>query len=150
MAGRENQGELWVLTLGLDLLSPILCAGFRTLSLLCAKFGEQRPMFNEFSSWLSMNLSMLNHESSRWLNQEWDGLKGCLIRLFNYFLVLIPHHNQNQSMQSKGTHQDISEIFWVSKLTRRSVAVYHFNYGWSWFLDFVCWLIGQHSALKKY
>ena len=35
MAGRENQGDLWVLSLGLDLpvQLPIVCAGFRTLSL---------------------------------------------------------------------------------------------------------------------
>ena len=33
MAGRENQGNLWFLSLGLDLQLPIVCAGFRTLSL---------------------------------------------------------------------------------------------------------------------
>ena len=35
MAGRENQGYLWVLSSGLDLQLPIqvVCAGFRTLSL---------------------------------------------------------------------------------------------------------------------
>ena len=33
MAGRENQGDLWDLTLGLDLKLPIVCAGLRTLSL---------------------------------------------------------------------------------------------------------------------
>ena len=33
MAGRENQGDHWVLTSGLDLHLPIVCAGFRTLSL---------------------------------------------------------------------------------------------------------------------
>ena len=35
MAGRENQGDLWVLSImiGLDLQLPIVCAGFRTLSL---------------------------------------------------------------------------------------------------------------------
>ena len=31
MAGRENQGDLWVLSSGLDLQLPILCTGFRTL-----------------------------------------------------------------------------------------------------------------------
>ena len=33
MAGRENQGDLWDLTSGLDLQPPIVCADFRTLSL---------------------------------------------------------------------------------------------------------------------
>ena len=33
MAGRENQGNLWALSLGLDLQPSIVCAGFRTLSL---------------------------------------------------------------------------------------------------------------------
>ncbi len=33
MAGQENQGDLWELNLGLDLQLPIVCAGFRTLSL---------------------------------------------------------------------------------------------------------------------
>ena len=33
MAGRENQGDLWDVASGLDLQLPIVCAGFRTLSL---------------------------------------------------------------------------------------------------------------------
>ena len=33
MAGLENQGDLWFLSSGLDLQLPIVCAGFRTLSL---------------------------------------------------------------------------------------------------------------------
>ena len=33
MAVRENQGDLWDLAQGLDLQPPIVCAGFRTLSL---------------------------------------------------------------------------------------------------------------------
>ena len=33
MAGRENQGDLLVLSSRLDLQPPIVCAGFRTLSL---------------------------------------------------------------------------------------------------------------------
>ncbi len=33
MAGRDNQGDLWDLTSGLDLQPPIVCAGFWTLSL---------------------------------------------------------------------------------------------------------------------
>ncbi len=33
MAGRENQGDLWDLTSGLDLHLYVMCAGLRTLSL---------------------------------------------------------------------------------------------------------------------
>ena len=33
MAGLENQGDLWDLASGLDPQPPIVCAGFRTLSL---------------------------------------------------------------------------------------------------------------------
>jgi hypothetical protein len=33
MAGQEIEGDLWDQSLGLDLLPPIVCAGFRTLSL---------------------------------------------------------------------------------------------------------------------
>jgi hypothetical protein len=33
MAGQENQGYLWDLDSGLDLQQPIVCTGFRTLSL---------------------------------------------------------------------------------------------------------------------
>jgi hypothetical protein len=33
MAGQENQGDLRVLSLGIDLLAPVVCAGFMTLSL---------------------------------------------------------------------------------------------------------------------
>ena len=38
-----------------------------TVPCLCAKFGEQRCMFNEISSWSSMNLKMVNHVSEKWL-----------------------------------------------------------------------------------
>ncbi len=34
MAERENQGDLWDMASGLDLQPPILCADFRTLSLV--------------------------------------------------------------------------------------------------------------------
>jgi hypothetical protein len=33
MAGQEIEGYLWDQSLGLELLPPIACAGFRTLSL---------------------------------------------------------------------------------------------------------------------
>jgi hypothetical protein len=33
MAGQEIEGDLWDQSLGLELLPPFVCAGFRTLSL---------------------------------------------------------------------------------------------------------------------
>ena len=42
MAGRENQGDRWFLTSGLDLQLPIVCAGFRTLSLASLQSLGQR------------------------------------------------------------------------------------------------------------
>ncbi len=49
MAGRANQGDLWVLPLRLDLLLPIVCAGFRTRSLASVQNlgSRERPTFNE-------------------------------------------------------------------------------------------------------
>ena len=42
MAGLENQGDLWDLTVGLDLQLPIVCADFRTLpSPLCKLWGTE-------------------------------------------------------------------------------------------------------------
>ncbi len=44
MAGLENQGDLWVLHLGLDLLSPIVCTGLWTLSLTSVQhLGSRDP-----------------------------------------------------------------------------------------------------------
>ncbi len=39
-----------------------------TVPRLCAKFREQKPMFNQISSWSSMNSSMVNHASEKMLN----------------------------------------------------------------------------------
>ncbi len=65
MAGLDNQGDLWDLTSGLDLQLPIVCAGFRILSLASVQFGELRRMFNEISSRSSMNQRIGNHVSEK-------------------------------------------------------------------------------------
>ena len=66
MAGRENQGDLSDLTSGLDLQPPIVCAGFRTLSLASVQnFGALKRTFNEVSSRSSMNWRMGNHVSEK-------------------------------------------------------------------------------------
>ena len=44
MAGQEIEGNLWDQSLGLDLLPPIACAGFRTLSLASVQnLGSHAP-----------------------------------------------------------------------------------------------------------
>ena len=69
MAGRENQGDLWDLSSGLDLQLPTVCADFRTLSLASVhNLGHrlpQRHVFNEVSSRSSMNLRMVKNVSEK-------------------------------------------------------------------------------------
>ncbi len=44
MAGQEIEGDIWDQSLGLDLLAPIACAGFRTLSLASVQhMGSRDP-----------------------------------------------------------------------------------------------------------
>ncbi len=43
MAGQEIEGDLWDQSLGLDLLPPIACAGFRTLHLESYRQWHPRP-----------------------------------------------------------------------------------------------------------
>ena len=44
MAGQEIEGDLWDQSLGLDLLAPIACAGFRALSLASVQhMGSRDP-----------------------------------------------------------------------------------------------------------
>ncbi len=51
MAGRENQGDLWFLTSGPALQPPIVCAGFKTLSIASVQTNwELKYTFNEVSS----------------------------------------------------------------------------------------------------
>jgi hypothetical protein len=45
MAGRENQGDLWVLSLCIDLQPLIVCADFRTLSLVSFQILGHRDLY---------------------------------------------------------------------------------------------------------
>ena len=58
MAGRENQGDLWVLSSGLDLQPPIVCAGFRTLSLASVQSLECR---DAVLMKLALDLKLIKH-----------------------------------------------------------------------------------------
>ena len=83
ISGRENQGDHWVLTSGLDLQLPIVCAGLRTLSLASGsvqnlgrwdarlmKLARDRAWTGE---WVTMCLKR-GSASSNWLNWDWEGL----------------------------------------------------------------------------
>jgi hypothetical protein len=50
MAGQEIEGDLWDQSSVLDLLPPIERWLQDPVPRLCAKFGEQRPTFNDISS----------------------------------------------------------------------------------------------------
>ena len=52
MAGQEIEGDLWDQSLGLELLPTTYRVRWLQdpVPRLCAKFGEQRPTFNEISS----------------------------------------------------------------------------------------------------
>ncbi len=58
-------GSVFADSSGRDLLPPSLCVGFRILSHLCAKFGEQRPTFYKASSSSSFAFIRLTHLSKR-------------------------------------------------------------------------------------
>ena len=46
MPGRDNRGDLWVLSSGLDLQLPIVCTGFQILSLASVQnFGHRDARF---------------------------------------------------------------------------------------------------------
>jgi hypothetical protein len=50
MAGQEIEGDLWDQSLGLDLLPPIVCAGFRTLSVASVKnLGSRDPRLTKLA-----------------------------------------------------------------------------------------------------
>ena len=50
MAGQEKQGDLWGLSMGLDLLQPTVCAGFRTLSLASVQnLGRRDPCLTKLA-----------------------------------------------------------------------------------------------------
>ena len=133
MAGRENQGDLWVLSSELDLQPSIVCAGFRTLSLASVQsLGHRDARLMKLAldqswtrKWWTMCLKS-GYTSLEWLNQDWGGLIGLSTKMIQWFscVNLTPHchHNRNQSVQNKGTHQDISEIFWFLKSIRLPVV----------------------------
>ena len=62
MAGRANEGNLWDLLLGHDLLPTTICYGFRTLSLASVpNLGSRDPCLNS----TNYEVSMVNHESEK-------------------------------------------------------------------------------------
>ncbi len=68
MAGQEIKGDLWDQSLGLDLLPPIACAGFRTLSLasvMVQNLGSRDPRLTKLALDQASLPRKLTHVSKR-------------------------------------------------------------------------------------
>ncbi len=66
MAGQEIEGYLWDQSLGLDLLAPIVCAGFRTLSLASVQnLGSRDPHLTKLALYPASRSRKLTHVSKR-------------------------------------------------------------------------------------
>ncbi len=64
MAGQEIEGDLWNQSLGLDLLPPFVCAGFRTLSLASVQnLGSRDPRLAKLTLDQASLLCKLTHVS---------------------------------------------------------------------------------------
>ncbi len=85
MAGREIQGDIWDLTSGLDLQLPIVCAGFRTLSLASVqnlgswdtrllKLALDLAWTGEWGTMCLKRGSASSKYYSKWFNWDWEGL----------------------------------------------------------------------------
>ena len=118
MAGRENQGDLWVLSSGLDLQPPIVCAGFRTLCLASVQsLGHRDARLMKLAldrawtwKWWTMCLKS-GYTSSKWLNQDWGGLIGLSTKMIQWFscVKLTPQSNSERAKQrdTSGHFRDI-------------------------------------------
>ena len=155
MAGRENQGDLWVLSSGLHLQLPIVCAGFRTLSLASVQsLGHRDSRLMKLAldrawtwKWWTMCLKS-GYTSSKWLNWDWGGLIGLSTKMIQWFscVNLTPQSNSERGKQ-KDTSGHFRDLF-IHEANKVSCCCLHFNRSWS--LDFERCLMGQHDALKKY
>jgi hypothetical protein len=66
MAGQEIEGDLWDQSLGFDLLSTIMCAGFRTLSLASVQnLGSRYPSLTKLALDQASLPRKLTHVSKR-------------------------------------------------------------------------------------
>ena len=121
---------------------------------LCAKFGEQRPTFNEISSRSSIALMQVDPCIKKdvlrkiWLNWVWDGILGLSNKMIQWSFCVDPtpksssrHAKQGDTL---GHFRDIL-IHWPKSL---SAVVYHNNHCQS--VDFGCCMTGQHPGLRKH
>jgi hypothetical protein len=73
MAGQEIKGNLWDQSLGLDLLSPIACAGFRTLFLASVQnLGSRDPRLTKLALDQASLPRKLTHVSKRMFYARYD------------------------------------------------------------------------------
>ena len=118
MAVRENSGDLWVLSSGLDLQLPIVCTGFRTLSLASVqKLGHRDARLMKLAldrawtrKWWTMCLKS-GYTSSKWLNWDWGGLKVLSTKMIQWFscVNVTPQSNSERAKQrdTSGHFRDI-------------------------------------------
>ena len=73
MAGQEIEGDLWDQSLGLDLLPPIACAGFRTLSLASVQnLGSRDPHLTKLALDQASHSCKWTHVSKRMFYARYD------------------------------------------------------------------------------
>jgi hypothetical protein len=73
MAGQEIEGDLWDQSLGLDLLPPIACAGFRTLPLASVQnLGSTDPRLTKLPLDQASHSCKLTHVSKRMFYTRYD------------------------------------------------------------------------------
>jgi hypothetical protein len=73
MVGQDIEGDLWDQSLGLDLLPPIVCAGFRTLSLdSVPNLGSRDPRLTKLALDPASRSYKLTHVSKRMFYARYD------------------------------------------------------------------------------
>ena len=159
MAGRENQGALWVLSSGLDLQLPIVCDGFKTLSLASVQsLGHRDASLMKLAldlawtrKWRTMCLKS-GYTSSKWLNCDWGGLIRLSVKMIQWFSCVNVTPQSNSERQNK---RDTSGYF-------RDILIHYANKASGWclllqskvalgfwvLLDWPAWCIEEILAIK--
>ena len=159
MAGRGNQGDLWVLSSGLDLQLPIVCAGFRTLSLASVQsLGHRDARLMKLAldrawtrKWWTMCLKS-GYKSSEWLNKDWGGLIVLSTKMIQWFscVNLTPQSNSERGKQrdTSGHFRDIF-IHEANKASRCCLSLQSkLILGFWALLDGPAWCIEEILAIK--
>ena len=148
MARRENQGDLWVLSSGLDLQLPIVCAGLGHRDARLMKLALDRAWTRK---WWTMRLKS-SHKSSKWLNQDWGGLIGLSAKMIKWFscVNLTPQSNSERAKERDTSghfryiliHYSNQASWWCSLLQSKLIL------GFWVLLDGPAWCIEEILAIK--